>query len=95
MSEKHQPHTQFWLNICQDTSAYQCGEALIRLRFRDEFNGLGLAWTEADSLLMEFIAREFEEEYKARIFAYWRQLLDITWVSELMFIRAGGKTEPI
>ncbi len=44
---------------------------------------------------MEFIAREFEEEYKARIFAYWRQLLDITWVSELMFIRAGGKTEPI
>src|SRR5438552_2088737 len=34
---------QFWLNICcQDTSAYRCGEALIRRRFRDEVNGLGL-----------------------------------------------------
>src|SRR6266566_1581233 len=32
---------QFWLNICcQDTSAYRCGEALIRLRFKDEVNGV-------------------------------------------------------
>src|SRR6266480_802305 len=44
VSEKHQSRMQqFWLNICcQDTSAYRCGEALIRLRFRDEVNGLGL-----------------------------------------------------
>ncbi len=31
---------QFWLNICcQDTSAYRCGEALIRLRIRTNSTG--------------------------------------------------------
>jgi hypothetical protein len=38
-------------------------------------------------------AREFEEKYKENR-RLWRQLLDITWVAERMFIRAGRKTEP-
>ena len=75
---------QFWMNICcQDTSAYRCGEELIRLRFRDEVNGLGLV--SCDSFFLRLVPSEN------------RRLggdCPITWVSKRMFIRASGELNP-